>query len=315
MKTVALRSLFVLLLLACAATVWFALSGTMAVGTAPVSPAPSVSAAGGAAPTSATSPATPGPRPATSASRPPSPAATPAVQPTVSAEPSVSEGPETSPEPDPTQEPGPAAEPTVTEVAAPTQEPPTTSAAPEPAPEPAPAGAETLMTGPAAPWEAITAAPVHVDVHQDGQLIVGAPVHHTQMDAAGDLDPEPRTVGWYGEPQWGTTPGERSPYAGILAGHVVYDGLKDVFWNLEDVRAGDVVVVTYGDGTQAAFEADADAVSVEKEALTQDPAHRWAWEPGGDDARVTLITCDLVPGTGLAGNAFNNWVVQATRVA
>lgn len=311
MKTVALRSLFVLLLLACAATVWFALSGTMAVGTAPVSPAPSVSAAGGAAPTSATSPATPGPRPETSASRPPSPAATPTVQPTASAEPSVSEGPETSPEPGPTQEPGPAAEPTVTEVATPTPEPPTTSAAPEPAP----AGAETLMTGPAAPWEAITAAPVHVDVHQDGQLIVGAPVHHTQMDAAGDLDPEPRTVGWYGEPQWGTTPGERSPYAGILAGHVVYDGLKDVFWNLEDVRAGDVVVVTYGDGTQAAFEADADAVSVEKEALTQDPAHRWAWEPGGDDARVTLITCDLVPGTGLAGNAFNNWVVQATRVA
>ena len=67
--------------------------------------------------------------------------------------------------------------------------------------------------------------------------------------------------------------------------------------------------------TQAAFEADADAVSVEKEALTQDPSHRWAWEPGGDDAKVTLITCDLVPGTGMAGNAFNNWVVQATRVA
>ena len=54
---------------------------------------------------------------------------------------------------------------------------------------------------------------------------------------------------------------------------------------------------------------------MEKEALTQDPAHRWAWEPGGDDAKVTLITCDLVPGTGMAGNAFNNWVVQATRVA
>lgn len=36
---------------------------------------------------------------------------------------------------------------------------------------------------------------------------------------------------------------------------------------------------------------------------------------GGDDAKVTLITCDLVPGTGMTGNAFNNWVVQATRVA
>nr|WP_241252016.1 class F sortase [Micrococcus sp. KRD026] len=171
------------------------------------------------------------------------------------------------------------------------------------------------LSGPAAPWDEITATPVHVDVHQDGEQIVGAGIDLTQLDEGGDLDPEPQTVGWYGPPQWGTTPGERSPYAGVLAGHVVYYGVRDVFWNLGDVRAGAVVVVTYDDGTQAAFEADADAVSVEKEALTQDPAHRWAWEPGGDDAKVTLITCDLVPGTGMAGNAFNNWVVQATRVA
>ena len=156
---------------------------------------------------------------------------------------------------------------------------------------------------------------MHVDVHQDGEQIVGAGIDLTQLNEGGDLDPEPQTVGWYGPPQWGTTPGERSPYAGVLAGHVVYYGVRDVFWNLGDVRAGAVVVVTYDDGTQAAFEADADAVSVEKEELTQDPAHRWAWEPGGDDAKVTLITCDLVPGTGMAGNAFNNWVVQATRVA
>lgn len=198
-----------------------------------------------------------------------------------------------------------------------TQEPagtPAPSEEPTPTEEPAPAAAAHL-SGPAAPWDEITATPVHVDVHQDGEQIVGAGIDLTQLDEGGDLDPEPQTVGWYGPPQWGTTPGERSPYAGVLAGHVVYYGVRDVFWNLGDVRAGAVVVVTYDDGTQAAFEADADAVSVEKEALTQDPAHRWAWEPGGDDAKVTLITCDLVPGTGMAGNAFNNWVVQATRVA
>ena len=198
-----------------------------------------------------------------------------------------------------------------------TQEPagaPTPSEEPTPTEEPAPAAAAHL-SGPAAPWDEITATPVHVDVHQDGEQIVGAGIDLTQLDEGGDLDPEPQTVGWYGPPQWGTTPGERSRYAGVLAGHVVYYGVRDVFWNLGDVRAGAVVVVTYDDGTQAAFEADADAVSVEKEALTQDPAHRWAWEPGGDDAKVTLITCDLVSGTGMAGNAFNNWVVQATRVA
>lgn len=197
--------------------------------------------------------------------------------------------------PTPSEDPTAAEEPTLTE-------------------EPAPAAAAHL-SGPAAPWDEITATPVHVDVHQDGEQIVGAGIDLTQLDEGGELDPEPQTVGWYGPPQWGTTPGERSRYAGVLAGHVVYHGVRDVFWNLGDVRAGAVVVVTYDDGTQAAFEADADAVSVEKEALTEDPANRWAWEPGGDDAKVTLITCDLVPGTGMAGNAFNNWVVQATRVA
>ena len=196
----------------------------------------------------------------------------------------------------------------------PTSAEPTPSEEPAPSEEPTPAAAAHL-SGPAAPWDEITATPVHVDVHQDGEQIVGAGIDLTQLDEGGDLDPEPQTVGWYGPPQWGTTPGERSRYAGVLAGHVVYHGVRDVFWNLGDVRAGAVVVVTYDDGTQAAFEADADAVSVEKEALTQDPANRWAWEPGGDDAKVTLITCDLVPGTGMAGNAFNNWVVQATRVA
>lgn len=191
---------------------------------------------------------------------------------------------------------------------------PTPTEEPAPSEEPTPAAAAHL-SGPAAPWDEVTATPVHVDVHQDGEQIVGAGIDLTQLDEGGDLDPEPQTVGWYGPPQWGTTPGERSRYAGVLAGHVVYHGVRDVFWNLGDVRAGAVVVVTYDDGTQAAFEADADAVSVEKEALTQDPSHRWAWEPGGDDAKVTLITCDLVPGTGMAGNASNNWVVQATRVA
>ena len=82
---------------------------------------------------------------------------------------------------------------------------------------------------------------MHVDVHQDGEQIVGAGIDLTQLDEGGDLDPEPQTVGWYGPPQWGTTPGERSRYAGVLAGHVVYYGVRDVFWNLGDVRAGAVV--------------------------------------------------------------------------
>lgn len=288
MSTTAKRALWVVLLLACAGLVWLALSGTLAIGRAPISAAPS---------------------PAASASGTPAPeSAAPTVAPSTSATASAAASSQA-----PAEGSEPAAEPS--DEAAPSQEP---AEAEAPSTEPAEADApawQGLMTGPAAPWESIDAAPVHVEVHQDGERIVGASVEHTQMNEAGELDPDPQTVGWYGAPQWGTDPGERSPYAGILAGHVVYYGVKDVFWNLDAVRAGDVVVLTYDDGSQAVFEADADAVSVEKEALTQDPANRWAWEPGGDDARLTLITCDLVPGTGMAGNAFNNWVVQATRVA
>lgn len=288
MSTTAKRALWVVLLLACAGLVWLALSGTLAIGRAPISAAPS---------------------PAASASGTPAPeSAAPTVAPSTSATASAAASSQA-----PAERSEPAAEPS--DEAAPSQEP---AEAEAPSTEPAEADApawQGLMTAPAAPWESIDAAPVHVEVHQDGERIVGASVEHTQMNEAGELDPDPQTVGWYGAPQWGTDPGERSPYAGILAGHVVYYGVKDVFWNLDAVRAGDVVVLTYDDGSQAVFEADADAVSVEKEALTQDPANRWAWEPGGDDARLTLITCDLVPGTGMAGNAFNNWVVQATRVA
>lgn len=288
MSTTAKRALWVVLLLACAGLVWLALSGTLAIGRAPISAAPS---------------------PAASASGTPAPeSVAPTVAPSTSATASAAASSQA-----PAERSEPAAEPS--DEAAPSQEP---AEAEAPSTEPAEADApawQGLMTGPAAPWESIDAAPVHVEVHQDGERIVGASVEHTQMNEAGELDPDPQTVGWYGAPQWGTDPGERSPYAGILAGHVVYYGVKDVFWNLDAVRAGDVVVLTYDDGSQAVFEADADAVSVEKEALTQDPANRWAWEPGGDDARLTLITCDLVPGTGMAGNAFNNWVVQATRVA
>ena len=297
MSTTAKRALWIVLLLACVGLVWLALSGALAVGRAPISAAPQVTAADGGASETGRAPSS---SPVTS-----SPTAAPTA--------TVSDTPEPSATPTPTEsaEPTSAPEPAETTVPAESPEPAEPSEAPQPA-EPAWAG---LMIGPAAPWEGIEAAPVHVEVHQDGERIVGASVEHTQMNEAGELDPDPQTVGWYGAPQWGTDPGERSPYAGILAGHVVYYGVKDVFWNLDAVRAGDVVVLTYDDGSQAVFEADADAVSVEKEALTQDPANRWAWEPGGDDARLTLITCDLVPGTGMAGNAFNNWVVQATRVA
>nr|WP_282447804.1 class F sortase [Micrococcus sp. JXJ CY 30] len=135
------------------------------------------------------------------------------------------------------------------------------------------------------------------------------------MQDDGELNPDPETVGWYGPPQWGTTPGETSGHPGILTGHVRNHGGKDVFWNLQGLAAGALVVVTYDDGTQAAFRTDADAVSMGKDALTHDPAYSWAWELPSEGTKLTLITCDASSGPGAVGTSTNNWAVQATRVA
>lgn len=221
MNTTVRRALWVVLVLLCLGLVFLALRGVLAVGAVPISAAPTLGA---------TASATPSPSPSPSSARfTPSPATTATPTPT----PSPSSA-------SPTRE---AAVPVETQELAGT---PTPSEEPTPTEEPAPAAAAHL-SGPAAPWDEVTATPVHVDVHQDGEQIVGAGIDLTQLDEGGELDPEPQTVGWYGPPQWGTTPGERSRYAGVLAGHVVYYGVRDVFWNLGDVRAGAVVVVTYED--------------------------------------------------------------------
>ena len=213
MNTTVRRALWAVLVLLCLGLVFLALRGVLAVGAVPISAAPTLGATASATPSSSSS-ARFTPSPATTAT--------------------------------PTPTPSPSSASPTREAAVPveTQEP---AGTPTPSEEPTPAAAAHL-SGPAAPWDEITATPVHVDVHQDGEQIVGAGIDLTQLDEGGDLDPEPQTVGWYGPPQWGTTPGERSQYAGVLAGHVVYYGVRDVFWNLGDVRAGAVVVVADDDG-------------------------------------------------------------------
>ena len=163
--------------------------------------------------------------------------------------------------------------------------------------------------------EDITAAPVHVDVYHDGEQYIGAQVVPEHRDEEGELNPEPQHVGWYAPPQWGTIPGETSSHPGILTGHVIHSGLKDVFYRLEETRKGDLVVVTYEDGTQAKFELDSDPVQMDKQDLIHSPEFAWAWELDEPGRKVTLITCELVPGSGMTGHSVDNWVVQATRVA
>ncbi len=164
--------------------------------------------------------------------------------------------------------------------------------------------------------EQIEAAPTFIAAYRGQEQVIGGKIVPTQTNEDGVIFPEEMTVGWYGPPQWGTTPGELSSHPGVLAAHVTNrDGGKDLFYNLERLKAGDRVEISYDDGTTAVFEVDKDAVSVDKGALTGEPEHRWAWELDEPGRKVTLITCDLGSQTGFGPDVANNWVVQATRVS
>lgn len=296
------RGIWAVALLACLAVVWFSVRGLFAFGEVPISQAPT---------------AAPAPTVTASGSHSDPPPASSPGSPTASG-PATTSGPATS---SPSVSDGASDSRDATATAQPEAEPPapSSSAAPaetgEPAPELTPTPSAISSGPPPAPMDEITAAPVHVDVYHDGEQYIGAQIVPEHRDEEGELNPEPQHVGWYAPPQWGTTPGEMSSHPGILTGHVIHSGLKDVFYRLEDTRRGDLVVVTYEDGTQARFTLDSDPVQMDKQDLIHAPEFAWAWELDEPGRKVTLITCELVPGSGMTGHSVDNWVVQATRVA
>ncbi|WP_298751357.1 class F sortase [uncultured Serinicoccus sp.] len=157
--------------------------------------------------------------------------------------------------------------------------------------------------------------PVHVTIARGEEVLVDAPVALTQLNDRDELDPPPGVVGWYGPPQWSTVPGDLSTYPGVLAGHTSYDGVRDVFHRLGEVRAGDVVVIGYADGQEASFHVDADALSVPKNEVTEKAGtdYAWVWSLDEPGRTVSLFSCDLGQGVDVTGHSLNNWVVQATR--
>lgn len=288
------RGIWAVALLACLAVVWFSVRGLFAFGEVPISQAPTTA---------------PSPSVTTPASETASPTASSASgTPSASASPTQGEGDPSSAETSQAAETSEASSPASS---APASSAPATSAEPEPTPSQTP----TPTGPPAAPMDEITAAPVHVDVYHEGEQYIGAQIVPEHRDEDGELNPEPQNVGWYAPPQWSTTPGELSSHPGILTGHVIHSGLKDVFYRLEETRKGDLVVVTYEDGTQAKFTLDTDPVQMGKRDLIDSPEYAWAWELDEPGRKVTLITCELVPGSGMTGHSVDNWVVQATRVA
>lgn len=167
------------------------------------------------------------------------------------------------------------------------------------------------------PLPELSGQPVHLEIRQGDDILASAPTPLTQLNRRGELNPEPRTIGWYGPPEWDTLPGNTSAHPGVFAGHVTYGGARDVFYRLGEVRAGDEITVTYSDGAVARFVADTDAVTAPKDDITTkaDTEYAWVWtltEPG---QRISLFSCDPSQGRDLTGHSVNNWVVQATRTA
>ena len=82
---------------------------------------------------------------------------------------------------------------------------------------------------------------------------IAAPVRSVGVASDGrmELPPNPRVIGWY---RFGAAPGERSGGSVVLAGHLDSKrfGLGPLV-RLRDLRPGDPVQVTLGDGTRRAY--------------------------------------------------------------
>ncbi|VXB89392.1 Sortase family protein [Microbacterium sp. 8M] len=188
--------------------------------------------------------------------------------------------------------------------------PATASAGPEPTAPPSPA-----------PLQDIDGTPVHITVLDQGTPLIDADVNLIQLNEDGWLNPDPGLAGWYGPPQWQTIPGNLSGYRAVIVGHnVTGEGMKDVFFDLGRVRAGDSVVITYalrtGGLTTAQFAVAADAVSAPKQDVIAQAAtaYRWVWQSDGPQRTLALFSCDL-DAPHVDGHSVDNWIVTATRVS
>jgi LPXTG-site transpeptidase (sortase) family protein len=148
-----------------------------------------------------------------------------------------------------------------------------------------PAAAESPAQAPPAPIEltpttpATTAVPVRVQIPAIG---VDSGLVDLGVDATGALLPPAdfSTAGWFAA---GTVPGEIGP--AVLAGHVDdYTG-PAVFYRLEDLTAGDQVVVTRTDGRTVTFTVDRVASYPKDDFATTE-----VYGPTAD-AQLRLITC------------------------
>ena len=154
--------------------------------------------------------------------------------------------------------------------------------------------------------QAPSGEPTRVQVRSGGRDIVDATLQATKLDAQKVLAPPFGTAGWYAEPGW-PKPGYQG--ASILVGHINHGSNPDVFWNLPQVKIGDVVTVTYGSGRTVKFKITK-SEPASKKGVPQDDSI-WDWD--NPNPVLRLITCD--PETPInQGHYEGNWVVWADQM-
>jgi hypothetical protein len=110
------------------------------------------------------------------------------------------------------------------------------------------AGISALPPAPALPQVA-DEGPIPAKVEIGALDVAAAPVVAVGVEDNGDMEiPGVDEVGWY---RFGSRPGE--PGSTVLAAHVAYDGVDGVFRHLDDLAAGDEVVLTDDAGAASRF--------------------------------------------------------------
>lgn len=211
----------------------------------------------------------------------------------------------------PLQTPPPGMTPSVSAPASPSVSPPAAVATPDitTAPVPAP------IADPQGEPEWITVE------NQDGVPYISTGIVPNKLRANHDLVPPVGSAGWYAEAGW-PRPGVVSDRRSVVVGHATCGlGCRDVFFNLRDVKVGDIVRIKYDSGETLSFRVFADWQSVSKNQFVKpvrddgsrtDVYPAWFSEDGAPERVVTLATCDTDSGYS-GGHSNNNGYTQALR--
>jgi len=137
-----------------------------------------------------------------------------------------------------------------------------------------------------------------------GAVGIRTPVMPRGLSADGTISPPRGTVMWFTE-SGRVMPGLVG--TSVVAGHVAYDDVPDVFSTLPELRTGEKVRVGYEDGDVLVLTVTRTGI-VDKNGLQTDQD---VWGANSTTRRVVLITCDDALGFRSDGHRVANFVAVA----